>query len=202
MIVGGKGQKQAIVFKRPLVLATVSKARRALVSSLGISFTTRVVKIDESVRNGEILADYVGRLALAKANECDAAIKDAVVVAVDTAIGLDDCILGKPRDLSHAKEMLLKLSGRQHDVASAIAVRDLLNGKVQIETTHTLVTFSRLTETILEWYLNTGEWRGRAGAYAIQEKGAALVEDIRGCFTNVIGISIPTLIRMLPSWEQ
>lgn len=186
-----------IAFKRPLVLATASEARRALVAATGLSFIPDKVEIDETPRPGEAVDDCVVRLARAKAEGCIPASLEAVVVAVDTAVGLGGDVIGKPRDRRHAREILQALSGRTHEVVSAIALRDIAAASLRTETTRTEVRFETLSEAMIDWYLSTGEWEGRAGAYAIQGRGAALVAEVRGCFTNVIGISIPTLLRLL-----
>lgn len=183
--------------RRPIVLATASEARRELVAAIGFSFLPDAVSIDERPLPGEGVPEYVARLARAKAEGCIPPSPDAVVVAVDTAIGLDGEIIGKPADEFHARRILERLSGRWHEVASAIALRDAAAASIATETTRTEVRFEALSDQAIAWYLSTQEWDGRAGAYAIQGKGAALVAEIRGCFTNVIGISIPTLLRML-----
>ena len=191
-------QHMAIIdFKRPLVLASASEARRALLSGAGLKFIPDAVDIDETPLPGEAVTDYVSRLAEMKANASVPPALDAVIIAVDTAIGLEEKIIGKPRDESHAREILRELSGKTHEVASAIAVRDLMSASIDVEITRTEVTFDALDVRMIDWYMSTGEWRGRAGAYAIQGKGASLVSNVRGCFTNVIGLSMPTLLRML-----
>ncbi len=190
-----------IQFSRPLVLATASEARRALVADAGFEFETQVVSIDESPFSGEEIGAYVERLAAAKAEAAVPPSLDAVIVAVDTAIGLDGEIIGKPRDEAHAREILRVLSGRAHEVASAIAVRDLISAELKSEVTRTEVRFVHLGSHELDWYINSGEWRGRAGAYAIQGKGSSFVQEVRGCFTNVIGISMTALVKMLAEVE-
>lgn len=191
------GHMAVIDFKRPLVLATASPARRQLVADVGLDFIADAVDVDETPSPGEAVGDYVSRLARAKADKAVPPSLDAAIVAVDTAIGLDGEIIGKPMDRKHAGEMLSKLSDRFHDVAGAIAVRDIAAGKTRMEITKTSVKFVKLTEGMLDWYIGTGEWKNRAGAYAIQGRGAALIAEVRGCFTNVIGISIPSLLRLL-----
>ncbi len=186
-----------IGLKRPLVLATASSARRKLVSEAGIAFAAQVVSVDERPAPGEGVAAYVQRLAEAKALAAVLPTLDAVIVAVDTAIGLAREIIGKPEDEAHARAILRELSGRTHEVLSAIALRDVANAEMRTEVTRTEVEFVRLTDHMIDWYISTGEWKGRAGAYAIQEKGACLVKSVRGCFTNVIGISMPALFEML-----
>lgn len=186
-----------IKFTRPIVLATASLARRALVADAGIEFSTQVVSIDESALPNEKIVAYVERLAREKAESARLPEPDAIIVAVDTAIGLKKEIIGKPSDETHARDILKKLSGKVHEVASVIAIRDALHAELKTKLTRTKVKFIKLTPNIIEWYISTGEWKNRAGAYAIQGKGAAFVEKIEGCFTNVIGISMPTLIQML-----
>lgn len=184
---------------RLLVLATASEARRRLVSDAGYTFTTQVTEVDESPLAGETLGGYVSRIAKAKADAVGSPPPNAIIIAADTAIGLDNNaqIIGKPRDADHAREMLTRLSGRRHKVASAIAVRDTKTNSCQTETTYTTVEFVEMSKEMISSYLKTEEWIGRAGAYAIQGRGAAFVASIEGCFTNVIGISIPTLRKML-----
>ncbi len=189
--------KQIIEFSRPLILATTSPARRKLVAETGISFRACSVDIDESPLSDERPAAYVERVAKAKALAVGAKKKGAVIVAVDTTIGLGRKIIGKPRDKKHAREILAALSGRTHKVLSSIALRDTSSGMTHVETTRTEVDFVNLTDGIIDWYISTGEWKNRAGAYAIQAKGSALVKEIRGCLTNVIGISIPSLLKIL-----
>jgi len=184
-------------FNRPLVLATASEARRKLVADAGLSFTAAVVEIDEAPLPGEEVGAYVDRLARAKAEAVVPPSLDAVVAAVDTAIGLHGEIIGKPADEGHARQILKVLSGNTHEVASAIALRDVQDARVVAELTRTRVKFRSLDEGAIDWYIGTGEWKGRAGAYAIQGKGASLIESVDGCFTNVIGISMPAFFRML-----
>ena len=186
-----------IEIQRPLVLATASPARRRLVTEAGIAFTTQVVSIDERPAPGEEVAAYVERLARAKAEAAVPPSLDAIIVAVDTAIGMGKKIIGKPADEAHARAIISELAGRTHEVLSAIALRDLASAQMRTTVTRTEVEFIRLTDRMIDWYISTGEWKGRAGAYAIQEKGAALVKSVKGCFTNVIGLSIPALLRML-----
>lgn len=186
-----------IELTRPLILATASEARRALVKDLGLEFIPTSVDIDESVLPDEDVLAYVERLARAKASAViPSSLKD-IVVAVDTAIGLKGLVIGKAADERHARDILNLLSGKTHTVSSAIVLRDIAAGTIDVEVTTTGVRFAELSKRMIDWYIETGEWKGRAGAYAIQGKGAALVEEVIGCFTNVIGISVPVLLKML-----
>lgn len=186
-----------INFHRPIVLATASEARKKLVADIGLNFSHFTVDVDESPLEGEPVGAYVERLARLKAEAANPSSLDAVIVTVDTAIDLNGKIIGKPKDADHARDILKALSGRTHDVASAIALRDIKNASIDTTITRTEVEFVNLTDQAIEWYIDTMEWKNRAGAYAIQGKGASLVSEIRGCFTNVIGISIPAFLGML-----
>jgi septum formation protein len=117
------------------------------------------------------------------------------VLGVDTDVVVDGEILGKPRDIGHAGEILTRLSGRSHTVVSGLAlVRD---GRTEVVDEATEVVFRDLT-AILQWYLGTGEWRDRAGGYAIQGRGAALVREIRGDYLNVVGLPVTALLDLAP----
>jgi septum formation protein len=114
------------------------------------------------------------------------------VLGVDTTVSLDGRSFGKPGDEEEAERVLRLLSGRTHEVWSGIALNE------QTAAACTKVTFRPLDEAILNWYLRSGEWRDRAGGYAIQGRGAALVEAIEGDFWNVVGLPVPELLRMAP----
>ena len=116
-------------------------------------------------------------------------------LGVDTDVMLDGEILGKPRDAAHAAEILGRLSGRSHTVVSGLAlVRD---GRTEVVDTATEVVF-RDVHPILQWYVGTGEWQGRAGGYAIQGRGAALVRSISGDYLNVVGLPVAALLDLAP----
>ena len=116
----------------------------------------------------------------------------ATVLGVDTVVALDGRIYGKPRDEEDAAATLRALSGRTHEVVSGLAI----GGEVTAETTR--VTFRTVTDDLLQWYLATGEWRDRAGGYAIQGRGAALVTAIDGDYLNVVGLPVAQLLARMP----
>ncbi len=124
----------------------------------------------------------------------------APVLGVDTVVALGASVYGKPRDAAHARETLARLNGRTHRVISGVCVIDTVNGSERVRTAAgaTAVTFRRVDEQTLTWYLGTGEWEGRAGGYAIQARGAALVERIEGDYLNVVGLPVPTVLELLP----
>lgn len=182
---------------RPLILATASPNRRAILADAGLQFETAIPQADESVRDGESPEKYVKRLAETKARSISGFDPEALVLSADTCIDIEGEILGKPRDESHAKEMLERLSGKWHEVWGGIALRDDKAGKIDVRGLCTKVKFSKLSDEMIDWYISTGEPMERAGSYAIQGKGRALVESVDGCFTNVIGLSLPVVFEML-----
>lgn len=119
-----------------------------------------------------------------------------VVLGCDTLVVLDGAIYGKPADASAARETLRALGGRTHEVLSGLAL--LLPGEQRTALARTEVTFRALEGGLLDWYLATGEWRGRAGAYAIQGSGAALVRALAGDYENVVGLPLATLLDIYP----
>jgi septum formation protein len=118
------------------------------------------------------------------------------VLGVDTTVALDGRAYGKPGDRDEAKRTLMFLSGREHDVWSGMALRTASGERTAA--CRTRVRFRPLDETLLRWYLDSGEWRDRAGGYAIQGRGAALVEAVDGDFWNVVGLPVPGLLEMAP----
>jgi septum formation protein len=120
------------------------------------------------------------------------AVEGDRVLGVDTTVVVDGRSYGKPADEEEAEATLTLLSGRSHEVWSGIALND------ETASACTIVTFRRLEQALLRWYLDTEEWRNRAGGYAIQGKGAALVERVEGDFWNVVGLPVPELLKLAP----
>ena len=123
-----------------------------------------------------------------------------LVVAADTVVALDERILPKPRDAGQAGDWLRALSGRTHRVVGGLCV--VRAGREQVVAEITEVTFRELAEGDVAWYLASGEWEGKAGGYAIQGRGAALVERIAGDYLNVVGLPLPALMRLVPDLLQ
>ena len=124
------------------------------------------------------------------------AVEGERVLGVDTAVALEGQVFGKPADEHEAETFLRRLSGATHRVWSGLAVREA--GAERTGTAATAVSFRALTQRDLDWYLSSGEWRDRAGAYAIQGKGAALVREIEGDYWNVVGLPVPALLELMP----
>ena len=171
-----------------ILLASRSPQRRALLGALGIDFRVVVSGVEEG-------ADPVAN-ARAKAEDVAARANPALgpgdaVIGADTEVLLDGRALGKAADRGEAEAMLRALSGRVHSVQSAAFIWTTAGGRGVSDTTR--VTFRPLSDPLLAWYLDGGEWRDRAGAYAIQGAGAALVERIEGSYATVVGLPVAAL---------
>jgi septum formation protein len=176
-----------------LVLASRSPQRRAILEQLGIPFEVSPAEVAE--RDVGEPEDVVRHNAILKARTIAAKDSPAVpVLGVDTVVALDGALYGKAHDEDAARSHLARLSGRTHEVWSGIAL--IAPTTTRVGATRTLVTFRTLDSQLLDWYVETGEWRERAGAYAIQGRGAALVERIEGDYWNVVGLPVPLLIDL------
>ncbi len=176
-----------------VVLASGSPRRHELLTQIGVPFTVRVPDIDESPDGDERPPEYVRRLAFAKAAAVSAAGHE-LVIAADTTVELGGEILGKPLDEQDAASMLRRLSARTHRVHTGVAVR--LGDLEVAEVCTTLVTFVELDEEMIDWYVATGEPLDKAGSYALQGAGGALVQLVRGSVSNVIGLPLHVVIEL------
>lgn len=186
---------------RPLlILASASPRRAEILRSLGIPFEVAPVDVDESTRQGESADAAARRLAAEKAALAAGRNPTAWVLAADTLVFLDGDTLGKPRDDAEAAAMLRRLAGREHGVVTAVHLRRGTDpGRGVAETSR--VRFAPMTEEEILWYVATGEPRDKAGAYGVQGLGARFVAEIRGSFTNVMGLparSVYDLLRSAP----
>ena len=177
-----------------LTLASRSPQRRAILTQLGIEFEV-VEPTDDEITEGE-----PRRLVVENALRKARSVSGDRVLGVDTDVVLDGRVFGKPADVDAAREQLSALSARVHEVFSGIALRE--GGTEVTAVSVTRVRFRELDDALLDWYLRSGEWEGRAGGYAIQGRGAALVESIEGDFWNVVGLPVPDLLRLAPDLAQ
>jgi septum formation protein len=176
-----------------IVLGSKSPQRRAILEALGVSFVVRESGYAEAEQGEPVevaVANAVGK-ASAVAREAG-----ETVIGVDTVVSLGGRLWGKPADEEEARATLAALSGRTHVVVSGVAV--VSDAGSISATCATDVTFRDLGDGLLEWYLGLGEWRERAGGYAIQGAGAAVVQSISGDWTNVVGLPVGTLLELLP----
>ena len=205
----------------PLTLASTSPRRKELLERLG--FQVRVVQsgVDETQLPGELPEDFAKRMARAKVA---AAVKrlqatlytteqearrsvaqgtvrsdDAMrwVVGADTVVVLDDVTFGKPADLQDARDMLMRLSGREHLVMTAFCVFDLKRNREGLQAVTTVVKFKQLTAGEIDQYLSVGESLDKAGSYAVQGVGSYMVEYLHGSYTNVVGLPLCQVVEMM-----
>ena len=179
----------------PLLLASTSPRRIAILEQLGIPFDVVAPRYEEQATQGVDAVDLVRTHAREKARSVADEAGDRPVLGVDTDVVLDGRIYGKPRNATDAEVMLEELSGRTHLVVSGLAL--ITPGWELVEHESTRVTFRKLTPRDLATYISAGEWEGRAGAYAIQGLGAALVRRIEGDYLNVVGLPAALLVRLL-----
>lgn len=178
-----------------LVLASRSPQRSAILTQLGIAFEADPADVAERA-DGDPGAAVLGN-ALRKARAVAQRVGTGRdVLGVDTEVLLDGRLLGKADAEQHARAHLEALSGRTHEVLSGVAL--LHDGGESTAVVRTAVAFRTLDAELVEWYLASGEWRGRAGAYAVQGRGAALVASIEGDYWNVVGLPVPALLDMAP----
>jgi septum formation protein len=174
-----------------IYLASSSPRRRELLRQIGVSFRAIGADLDETARQGESPLAYVSRLAEAKATagwERSRDSGDAPVLAADTAVVLDGRILGKPAGWNDAMAMLLQLSGRTHEVLTAVALRTAAGLKVKVS--QSTVSFRSIDPAEARAYWETGEPEDKAGAYAIQGYAAIFIDDLRGSYSGVMGLPL------------
>ena len=184
----------------PLILASASSRRSELLRSLGIRFRTVPPDVDEAARPGEAPEEHALRLAETKARTVAAhrpLDRDAVVLGADTVVALDGIVLGKPSDEADARRMLRLLAGRTHEVFTGVSVCRTGDGRRAGSVERTVVRFRPLDETILSWYVSTGECADKAGAYSIQGQGVLLTDGIQGSWSNVVGLPLEALPSLL-----
>lgn len=176
------------------MLASRSPQRRAILEQLGIAFEAHVPEVQELDAGPphEVAVENAYRKAAAVAP----ASPDALVLGVDTIVTFGANIYGKPGNEAEARKTLRALSGHRHTVISGICLIE--QGQSQTAATATTVEFRTLDDDLIDWYLETTEWRDRAGAYAIQGKGAALIASIDGDYLNVVGLPVATLLELAP----
>lgn len=180
-----------------LILASASPRRLDLLAQAGlVPDAVEPAEIDESPLTRELPADTARRLAVAKARSVASRNTDAFVLAADTVVAVGRRALGKPENADEARSFLQLLSGRRHRVLGGVAVM-APGGRHSARLSTTMVRFKRLTEADVSGYLETGEWDGKAGGYAIQGRAAAFVPAINGSYTNVVGLDLAMTRAML-----
>ncbi len=177
-------------------LASSSPRRREILAAMGIRFTAAGVDIDETRYDGEPVTDMVVRLAVAKVGAARATVDRSVpVLGADTAVALDDYVLGKPESEGEAVEMLTSLSGRAHKVLTGVALD--YAGEITSVTSVTEVRFREIRHDEASAYWQSGEPRDKAGAYAVQGIGGIFVEYISGSYSGVVGLPVFETAKLL-----
>lgn len=181
-----------------LILGSASPRRRELLAQVGIDCAVHPVDLDEIANPGEAPGDYVRRLALAKAEACRALATtpdDAVFLGADTAVVLDGEILGKPRDRADFVATLRRLSDREHEVLSGVAL--VCEERQEVLVSVSRVGFGPVSEAAIAAYWETGEPQDKAGGYAIQGHAAAFIHHVSGSYSGVVGLPLFETVQLL-----
>ena len=174
-----------------IILASRSPRRAEILRSVGWPFEVIVAGVDETTHKDEAPMDYVRRLSVAKATAVAARLDEGLVLGADTTVVIDNHILAQPIDEDDARRMLKLLSGRWHEVLTAVSLiraGHKSDPAVAVETTR--VRFAAVSDAEIDWYVLTGEPLDKAGAYGIQEKAALFIQEIQGDYFNVMGLPI------------
>jgi len=188
--------------KTSIILASASPRRKQLMTEAGYCFVTITPDVDEASFSSNSVkpCEYAEKLALAKAKSIADKYPDSLVIGADTIVDFDGVIIGKPNDKKHAEEIIKKLFSKPHKVITAVALVKIADRVELVESDTTIVYPRKMTEAQLAEHIKSSIWRGKAGAYAIQENDD-FVEKIDGSFTNVMGLPMQLLERMLLSFE-
>jgi septum formation protein len=178
-----------------LILASASPRRAELLTVAGFEFEVRVTNIDEALRAGESAREYVLRVARDKMKKAQNGNGNEIILAADTTVVVDGGILGKPSDDEDARRMLRRLSGRAHEVVTGVSLSHGPDERSAVEST--AVWFKPLTDQEIAWYIASGEGRDKAGAYAIQGLASRFIPRIDGSYSNVVGLPMATVHRLL-----
>ena len=184
-----------------IILASASPRRTELLDLAGINHTVDPADVDESILSNEASADYAKRIALVKAIKTAERHTSGLVLGADTIVVVKGEVLGKPSSREDAARMLQLISGREHEVITAVALVDAQTRRSEVEIEVTEVKVKELTSDEIAEYLETGEPYDKAGAYGIQGRASVFVEGIRGCFFNVVGLPLARLYRMLKEFQ-
>jgi septum formation protein len=183
---------------RPLILASASPRRREILTRLGLGFTIEPADVDETQSADEPPERYVARLAEDKARAIAGAQSGpAAVLGADTTVVIDREVLGKPRDAGDSVRMLRLLRGREHAVHTAVALVLCPEEEARVVIATTRVRFRDFSDATLERYVASGEGHDKAGSYGIQDLGQALVSEIHGSYSNVVGLPAAETIELL-----
>ncbi|MCL2411789.1 MAG: Maf family protein [Treponema sp.] len=185
-----------------IILASGSLRRQEYFKMLGLPFSILPAEIDESIEGETNPKKFTAELAVKKVEKAIQVMAGRLpkwICGADTVISLDDKIFGKPESREEASQMLRALSGRQHKVVTSVALYSGVTKKIDFRTASCTVTFAALSEEEIEWYLDTNEWQGVAGAYRIQELASCFITQIKGSPSTVAGLPLNEFYVMLRS---
>jgi septum formation protein len=185
--------------KSPLILASASPRRKQLLAEAGYEFSIVIPNIDESsfVAEGLSPVEYAQQLARAKARSVAEKFPHSLVIAADTVVDFQGEVIGKPADAKEAERVTRKLFGAPHRVITAVAIVKLSRGLEIVESDTATVYPRKMSDEQIAAHIKTGSWRDKAGAYAIQEAGDEFIERIEGSLTNVMGLPMELVTRLL-----
>jgi septum formation protein len=179
------------------ILGSASPRRREILKQLGLQFRVEPSRIPEPAQNvRESTSDYAVRMACMKAAEVAARHDSGLVIGVDTIVVLGKSILGKPQTRAEARSMLQRLSGRWHEVLSGICLIECNPRRMRSGFSRSRVHFRRLSTEDIDWYLQTGEHRDKAGAYGVQGYASLFIDRIEGCYFNIVGFPVTTFQQL------
>ncbi len=181
----------------PIVLASGSPRRREILDRLGIPYVQYTPRVDERIEGARSLRIAVMRVSRRKASAGASAFASGLVVGIDTLVACCGKVLGKPACPEQARRYLRMLSGNRHRVLSGITVWDVGGGKRLSSASCTNVIFQKMSEREIQEYVSSGEWKDKAGGYAIQGRGARYVRRMEGSYHNVVGLPVEELYRLL-----
>lgn len=186
------------VLMEKLLLASGSPRRAEILRAVGWPFETLATHIDETLIEGESAIAAIERLALEKAQAAVARSAAKLVLGADTAVVIDELILGKPMDEEDARRMLHLLSGRWHEVLTGVALmrRGAQEERAMVAHERTRVRFAPLSEEEINWYVQSNEPMDKAGAYAVQNRAALFIEEIQGDYWNVVGLPVRLVYKL------
>ncbi len=192
-------EKETILNLPKLILASGSPRRSEILGFVGWDFAKQVADIDETELVGELPSDFVRRLAEEKASVVAEHFQNTLVLGADTIVVIDDKIIGKPKDLDDARNMIRSLSGRWHEVLTGVALVKGEQVKIGIQTTR--VKFNDLSAQEIEYLVMNGDPLDKAGAYAVQAQAALFIERIEGDYWNVVGLPINLVYKLMKDFE-
>ena len=190
------------LLKKKLVLASRSPRRAEILNAVGWPFEMVAANIDESRFESEAAVPYVRRLAQTKAETVAKNLTSGLVLGADTVVLVDEEILGQPSDTKDARRMLRLLSGRWHEVLTAVALVRAGQGQVMADHEKTRVRFAEMSVEEIDWYVATGEPMDKAGAYAVQGSAALFIEEIQGDYFNIVGLPVRLVHKLVRKIQE